>query len=118
MKSRDRNLLILVILLVTCFVALFLLISNKNSKQSVLSPIILPIRGLFSGNGGFFGGNRGSSSNTTVVVDGGSSSSSSSSSNSSSGSGSSGGSSGSGSGPVISGPTLPVPGPVTIPAGP
>ena len=112
MKTRDRNLLILVIFLVTCFIALFILMSSKDSKQNVLSPIVLPIRGLFSGNGGFFGGNRGNNSNTTVVVGGGSSSSSSSSSSGSGGSGSGG------SGPIISGPTLPVPGPVTIPAGP
>ena len=98
-------------------VALFILMSSKDSKQNVLSPIVLPIRGLFSGNGRFFGGNRGNNSNTTVVVDGGSSSTStsSSSSNSSSSSSSGTGSGGSGSG---SGPTLPVPGPVTIPAGP
>ena len=41
MKTRDRNLLILVIFLVTCFVALFLLMSSKDSKQNVLSPIVL-----------------------------------------------------------------------------
>ena len=97
MKTRDRNLLILVIILVSCFAALFILLSNKDSKQNILSPVVLPIRG-------FFGGNRGSNSNTTVVVGGGSSSSSSSSRSSSSGSG---GSSGSGSGPTP--PTPPPP---------
>ena len=80
MKGRDRNLLILVVVLVSCFAALAILMSGKESKQSVLSPIIVPVRGWFSGNRGWFGGNRGTNSNTTVVVGGGNSSSSSSSS--------------------------------------
>ena len=70
MKTRDRNLLILVIILVSCLAALTILMSGKESKRSVLSPIVLPIRGWFSGNRGFFGGNRGRNSNTTVVVGG------------------------------------------------
>ena len=35
MKTRDRNLLILVIILVSCFAALFILLSSKDSKQNI-----------------------------------------------------------------------------------
>lgn len=47
MKGRDRNLLILVVVLVSCFAALAILMSGKESKQNVLSPIVVPVRGWF-----------------------------------------------------------------------